>query len=73
MPLPKPLSSLPQAFCEPRRESSTTVERGREPYTLLPTSTVVDRSQAGSPINEDVGRYTHPPIPSLAGHGSEES
>ncbi|CDO74485.1 hypothetical protein BN946_scf184979.g40 [Trametes cinnabarina] len=41
--------------------------------TLLPTSTVIDRSHAGSPINEDVDRYTHPPIPSLAGHGSEES
>ncbi|KAI0368810.1 kinase-like protein [Pilatotrama ljubarskyi] len=41
--------------------------------TLLPTSTMVDRSQAGSPIHEDVGRYTHPPIPSLAGHDTEES
>ncbi|OJT15035.1 Serine/threonine-protein kinase 32C [Trametes pubescens] len=41
--------------------------------TLLPTGTLIDRSQAGSPINEDVGRYTHPPIPSLAGHGSEDS
>lgn len=37
--------------------------------TLIPTSTVLDRSRPTSPINEDDGlqyTHTHPPIPSMS-------
>lgn len=44
--------------------------------TLIPTSTVLNSSRPGSPINEDdVQQYTHthPPIPSVSGHDSTDS
>ena len=44
--------------------------------TLIPTSTVVNSSRPGAPINEDdVQQYTHthPPIPSVTEHSSTES
>ena len=44
--------------------------------TLIPTSTVVNGSRPGSPINEDDAHqfmHTHPPIPSVSGHGSTDS
>ncbi|TBU33457.1 kinase-like protein [Dichomitus squalens] len=42
--------------------------------TLVPTSTMVDRSRPGSPLNEDDAHqyiHTHPPLPSLSGHGDD--
>lgn len=63
----QPITSVGHDEAEPSEVLPSTTN------TLLPTGTMIDRSQAGSPINEDVGRYTHPPIPSLAGHGSEDS
>ena len=40
--------------------------------TLVPSSTLVDRSRPGSPLNEDDAQqymHSHPPLPSLDGHG----
>ncbi|OCH84727.1 kinase-like protein [Obba rivulosa] len=66
----------------PHNETIVAVGHSEEPTTvlqsatntLLPTATIIERSQAGSPLpeNEYSSGATPPPIPSTANHGSEE-